>query len=72
MQSIRYFTRTRGQARFARRPLVVRLGDSRIRLGLGDSGGDILTLSKTFCLRNRYFERRKTLHYHKITHGNHF
>ena len=40
------FYLTRGQARFARRPLVVRLGDSRVRLGLGDSGGDILTLSK--------------------------
>ena len=40
MYPVRLLESTRGQARFARRPLVVRLGDSRIRLGLGDSGGD--------------------------------
>ena len=28
-----YFLITRGHARFARSPLVIRLGDSRIRLG---------------------------------------
>ena len=34
---------TRGHARFARSPLAIRLGDSRIRLG--DSGyGDVLGL----------------------------
>ena len=36
------FIETRGHARFARSPLVIRLGDSRIRLG--DSGyGEVLS-----------------------------
>ena len=36
------FKVTRGHARFARSPLVIRLGDSRIRLG--DSGcGEVLS-----------------------------
>ena len=33
---------------------------------------DILILSKMFCFRNRYFEKRKTLYNHQITHRNQF